>query len=83
MTDEPMLRLDEGQRLLDAGDLAAAVRILAPLTGHPDPDLAGDVWQAIGTARYREDDDAGALAAWQAAANAGGRNAWLGHRSVA
>ena len=78
-----MLRLDEGQRLLDAGDLAAAVRILAPLTGHPDPDLAGDAWQAIGTARYREDDDAGALAAWQAAANAGGRNAWLGYRSVA
>ena len=78
-----MLRLDEGRRLLDGGDLAAAVRILAPLTGHPDPDLAGDAWQAIGTARYREDDDAGALAAWQAAANAGGRNSWLGYRSVA
>ena len=39
--------------------------------------------QAIGTARYREDDEAGALAAWQAAANVGGRNAWLGYRSVA
>ena len=83
MTDEPTLRLDEGRRLLDAGDLAAAVRILGPLTGHPDPDLAGDAWQAIGTARYREDDEPGALAAWQAAANAGGRNAWLGYRSVA
>lgn len=83
MTDEPTLRLDEGRRLLDTGDLPAAVRILAPLTGHPDPDLAGDAWQAIGTARYREDDEAGALAAWQAAANAGGRNAWLGYRSVA
>lgn len=83
MTDEPTLRLDEGRRLLDAGDLAGAVRILAPLTGHPDPDLAGGAWQAIGIARYREDDEAGALAAWQAAANAGGRNAWLGYRSVA
>lgn len=83
MTDEPTLRLDEGRRLLDAGDLSGAVRILAPLTGHPDPDLAGDAWQAIGTARYREDDEPGALAAWQAAANAGGRNAWLGYRSVA
>jgi membrane associated rhomboid family serine protease len=83
MTDEPTLRLEEGRRLLDAGDLPAAVRILAPLTGHPDPDLAGDAWQAIGTARYREDDEPGALAAWQAAANAGGRNAWLGYRSVA
>lgn len=78
-----MLRLDEGRRLLDAGDLAGAVRILAPLTGHPDRDLSGDAWQAIGTARYREDDEPGALAAWQAAANAGGRNAWLGFRSVA
>lgn len=83
MTDEPTLRLDEGRRLLDAGDLSGAVRILAPLTGHPDPDLAGDAWQAIGTARYRDDDEQGALAAWQAAANAGGRNAWLGYRSVA
>jgi membrane associated rhomboid family serine protease len=83
MTDEPTLRLEEGRRLLEAGDLAGAVRILAPLTGHPDPDLAGDAWQAIGTARYREDDEPGALAAWQAAANAGGRNAWLGYRSVA
>lgn len=83
MTDEPTMRLDEGRRLLDAGDLTSAVRILAPLTGHPDPDLAGDAWQAIGTARYRDDDEPGALAAWQAAAIAGGRNAWLGHRSVA
>jgi membrane associated rhomboid family serine protease len=83
MTDEPTLRLEEGRRLLEAGDLVGAVRILAPLTGHPDPDLAGDAWQAIGTARYREDDEPGALAAWQAAANAGGRNAWLGYRSVA
>jgi len=83
MTDEPTLRLEEGRRLLDAGDLAGAVRILAPLTGHPDPDLAGEAWHAIGTARYREDDEPGALSAWQAAANAGGRNAWLGYRSVA
>ena len=83
MTDEPTLRLDEGRRLLDAGDLDAAVRILAPLTGHPNADLAGDAWQAIGTARYRADDEPGALAAWQSAAHAGGRNAWLGWRSAA
>jgi membrane associated rhomboid family serine protease len=83
MTDEPTLRLEEGRRLLDAGDLDAAVRILAPLTGHPEPDLAGEAWLAIGMARYRADDEPGALAAWQAAANAGGRTAWLGWRSVA
>ena len=83
MSDEPTLRLDEGRRLLDAGDLDAAVRILGPLTGHPDPELSGEAWLAIGTARYRADDEPGALAAWQAAANAGGRTAWLGWRSVA
>jgi membrane associated rhomboid family serine protease len=81
MTDEPQLRLAEGQRLLDSGDLDGAVRILAPLTGHPQ--LAGDAWQLIGTARYRLDDEEGALAAWQQAANSGGASAWLGWRSVA
>jgi membrane associated rhomboid family serine protease len=83
MTDEPTLRLEEGRRLLEAGDLDAATRILGQLTGHPDPDLSGAAWQEIGTARYRADDEEGALAAWQAAANAGGREAWLGWRSVA
>ncbi len=83
MTDEPTLRLEEGRRLLEAGDLHAAARILAPLTGHPDPDLAGEAWLAIGTARYRDDDEPGALAAWKAAAMAGGRSAWLGWRSAA
>ena len=83
MPDEPTLRLEEGRRLLDTGDFAAAVRILAPLTGHPDPDLAGEAWLAIGTARYRADDEPGALAAWQQAANTNGASAWLGWRSVA
>ena len=83
MTDEPTQRLEEGRRLLDGGDFDAATRILGPLTGHPDPDLAGEAWMAIGTARYRADDEEGALAAWQAAAHAGGRSAWLGWRSAA
>lgn len=83
MADEPTLRLDEGRRLLDAGDFDASIRILASLTGHPDKELSGEAWQLIGTARYRTDDEPGAQAAWQAAANAGGRNAWLGWRSVA
>jgi membrane associated rhomboid family serine protease len=83
MTDEPQLRLAEGQRLLDAGDLDAAVQILAPLTGHPDPELGGAAWLAIGTARYRLDDEPGALDAWRQAAARGGSTAWLGWRSVA
>ncbi len=76
MTDEPTLRLAEGRRLLDTGDLDAATRILAPLTGHPDPALSGDAWLAIGAARYRADDEPGAMAAWQAASRAGGPAVW-------
>jgi membrane associated rhomboid family serine protease len=83
MADEPQQRLAEGQRLLDAGDLDAAVEILAPLTGHPEPELSGAAWLAIGTARYRLDDEPGALEAWRQAAERGGTQAWLGWRSVA
>src|SRR5918994_5521732 len=81
--DEPTQRLAEGRRLLDAGDLDAATRILAPLTGHPDAALAAEAWLAIGTARYRADDEPGALAAWQQAANSDAPSSWLGWRSVA
>ncbi len=83
MADEPQQRLAEGQRLLDGGDLDASIQILAPLTGHPDPELGGAAWLAIGTARYRLDDEAGALEAWRQAAERGGSHAWLGWRSVA
>jgi membrane associated rhomboid family serine protease len=83
MADEPTLRLEEGRRLLDDGDFDGAVRVLAQLTGHPDPDLTGEAWQLIGTARYRADDEEGALAAWLSAARVGGRDAWLGWRSAA
>lgn len=83
MSDEPQLRLAEGQRLLDAGDLDAAVQILAPLSGHPDPDLSTDAMLAIGTARYRLDDEPGAVVAWKAAAERGASKAWIGWRSVA
>jgi membrane associated rhomboid family serine protease len=83
MSDEPQLRLAEGQRLLDGGDLDAAVQILAPLSGHPDPELSTDALLAIGTARYRLDDEPGAVVAWRAAAERGGSKAWIGSRSVA
>jgi membrane associated rhomboid family serine protease len=83
MADDPTQRLDEARGLLDSGDPEAANRIAASLAAHPDPELAGEAWLVVGTARYRTDDEAGALAAWRAAAAAGGRNAWLGWRSVA
>jgi membrane associated rhomboid family serine protease len=83
MTDDLRQRLAEGQRLIDGGDPEAGIRILETLTDSSDPELAGGAWLGIGTARYRMDDEAGALTAWQQAADAGGPMAWLGWRSVA
>lgn len=83
MTADPRAGLDEARRLLDAGDPEDAVRLAEPLTRATDPDVAGDAWLVIGTARYRADDEEGALVAWQNAAGTNGALAWLGWRSVA
>jgi membrane associated rhomboid family serine protease len=83
MTDDPRQRLTAAQQLLDSGDVDAAREQLEPLTIHPDPEVAGPALLALGAARYRLDDEAGALAAWQQAANSGSRIAWLGWRSAA
>lgn len=78
-----MQRLLEGRRHLDAGELEAAEEAVAPLTSHPDAGVAGEAWLTIGTARYRDDDEPGALEAWQAAAATDGPAAWIGWRSTA
>ena len=78
-----MRRLEEGRRLLDAGDPDAAIAILDPLTREPDPELAGEAWLLTGTARYRADDEQGAVTAWRRAAEGSGSDAWLGWRSIA
>jgi membrane associated rhomboid family serine protease len=83
MTDEARLRLAESRRLLDAGDVDHAMTLLDDLSRNPDREVAGEAWLLMGQARYRTDDEAGALAAWQQAADAGGANAWLGSRRVA
>jgi membrane associated rhomboid family serine protease len=83
MADDPTQRLDEARRLLDSGEPDAATAIAEPLSRHPDPGVAGEAWLVIGTARYRADDEPGALVAWRSAAETGGRSAWLGWRSVA
>jgi membrane associated rhomboid family serine protease len=83
MADDPIQRLDEARRLLDGGDPDAATRIADALAGHPDPDVSGEAWLIIATARYRTDDEPGALDAWRTAAARGGRSAWLGWRSAA
>ena len=83
MADDPTQRLDEARTLLDRGEPEAAADVARALTADPNPDVAGEAWLIVGTARYRGDDEPGALAAWQAAANLDGRSAWLGWRSVA
>ncbi len=81
MTDEARSRLDEGRRLLDGGTPESALEILTPLTGQSQ--AAGEAWLLIGTARYRLDDEDGALAAWMQSAQAGGPSAWLAWRAAA
>src|ERR687891_1968753 len=84
MTDEPAVQLAEARRLLDGGDLEDALSVLGPLTGAArDPQAAGEAWLLTGTARYRSDDEPGALAAWQQSANVPWSGAWLGWRSAA
>ena len=81
--DESRRQLEEARRLLDSGEPDAARDLVEPLTRHLDADVSGGAWQLIGNARYRTDDEPGALVAWQSAADAGGSGAWLGWRSVA
>ncbi|HEX2142718.1 MAG TPA: rhomboid family intramembrane serine protease [Candidatus Limnocylindria bacterium] len=81
MTDDARRRLAEGQRLLDENDPEGAIGLLEPLTSNRA--VAEEAWLALATARYRTDDEAGALDAWQAAADLDGPTAWLGWRSAA
>ncbi|HLY35364.1 MAG TPA: rhomboid family intramembrane serine protease [Candidatus Limnocylindria bacterium] len=83
MTDDARLALAEGRRLLDAGDPEAAVAILSGLAAHADREVAAEAWLLIGSARYRTDDERGALAAWQQVAGSSASISWLGWRSVA
>ncbi|MCA1571644.1 MAG: rhomboid family intramembrane serine protease [Chloroflexi bacterium] len=83
MNPDLSTQLEHGRRLLDGGDPDAAIRVLEPLTRHPDREIAGEAWLLTGTARYRTDDEEGALIAWKSAADAGGSTAWLGARSAA
>ena len=83
MNDHLAPQLAEARALLDGGDPDAAIRILEPLTRHPDAEVATEAWLLTGTARYRADDEEGALIAWKSAADEGGSTAWLGSRSAA
>ena len=69
MTDDPRARLADGQRLLDQAEPEAALPMFDALTTHPDPEVRGAALIGKGTAQYRMDDEAGALVAWQHAAD--------------
>ena len=78
-----MAVLVEARRLLDTGYPEQATAAVADLTQSHDPELAGAAWLVTGSARYRTDDEAGALQAWMAAAQTESAASWIGWKSVA
>lgn len=80
---DPLAVLSEARRLLDTGYPEQALAAVTDLTESHDPEVAGAAWMVAGTAKYRTDDEAGALQAWMAAAQSEGAASWIGWRSVA
>jgi membrane associated rhomboid family serine protease len=80
---DPLSVLAEARRLMDSGEPERALSSVADLTASRDPEIAGAAWMITGTARYRTDDEAGALHAWMAAAQTESAASWIGWRSVA
>jgi membrane associated rhomboid family serine protease len=80
---DPLATLAEARRLLDTGYPEQALAAVSDLTRSTDPEIAGAAWLITASARYRTDDEAGALEAWMAAAQTEGASSWLGWRSVA
>ncbi|RPH36379.1 MAG: rhomboid family intramembrane serine protease [Chloroflexi bacterium] len=80
---DPLATLAEARRLLDSGYPEQATTSVAELTRSHDPEIAGAAWLITGSARYRTDDEAGALQAWMEAARSEGAASWIGWRSVA
>lgn len=80
---DPLAVLTEARRLLDSGYPEQAIAAVTDLTQSRDPEVAGAAWMVTGTAKYRLDDEAGALQAWMAAAQSEGAASWIGWRSVA
>jgi membrane associated rhomboid family serine protease len=80
---DPLATLADARRLLDTGYPEQALAAVTELTTSRDPEIAGAAWLITASARYRADDEAGALQAWMAAAQTEGASSWLGWRSVA
>lgn len=70
--------------LLAEGEFGTAAAAYARVIGHPDADLTAAGWYGLAEARYRTDDETGALAAWEAAARVGETPvAWRAWKQVA
>jgi membrane associated rhomboid family serine protease len=64
--DEASLLLDRGAELLAAGEFAAAFQHYRRVIGFDDPNVTAAALLGAGQARYRFDDEAGAVATWEA-----------------
>jgi rhomboid protease GluP len=56
---------------MDAADVDRAAAYYARVVGHADADLTAIAWYRLGEARWRRGDEAGGIAAWEAAVRVG------------
>jgi len=63
--DEATRLLDRGAQLLESGDFAAAFQFYRRVIGFDDPAITAAALLGAGQARYRFDDEAGAVATWE------------------
>ena len=64
--DEARLLLDRGAELLSSGDFGDAFRHYRRVIGFDDPEITATALLGAGQSRYRMDDEAGAVASWEA-----------------
>jgi membrane associated rhomboid family serine protease len=63
--DEAMRLLDRGAQLLESGDFSGAFQHYRRVIGYDDPAITAAALLGAGQARYRFDDEAGAVATWE------------------
>ena len=63
--DEAMRLLDRGAQLLESGDFSSAFQFYRRVIGFDDPAITAAALLGAGQARYRFDDEAGAVATWE------------------
>jgi membrane associated rhomboid family serine protease len=63
--DEAMQLLDRGAQLLEAGDFGGAFQHYRRVIGFDDPAITAAALLGAGQARYRFDDEAGAVSTWE------------------